>query len=570
MPDVDIVFLAAQTGTTDIVFGSAGEPPPASEPGMQVSGAVASRWQAMGQAASAVAAGHADGAPRANAIASGWQDLAHRSAAVRPAWTDADRRQAALRSRWGELLRQRAAVRSGWVDLVPTRNAARSHWQRGILLQRAALDHCQRGIRIGAAWADHWQVCEVVQLGTVLHWQRGVGTAVSVRSWWQRGMRPLPGYWLPPVDPGSIPLTEHDLVFCGWQSGATDIIFGDDACAYGIRVPIRDTYIVQNDVTLKLLDGTPLSATALSISIDADSWTFGWSGTITGSELALVTPPGLGSPIELEAKINGQAFRLLAESLQRDRSFPASRIRISGRGIAAALADPYNPIVTRSNATAMTAQQLADAALTVSGVGIGWTIDWQLADWLVPIGAWNHTGTMIEAVGRIAAAAGGYITAAAATQDITIRHRWPVLPWDLATTVPDIILPAAAVQQEGIAWTERPDYNGVWVSGESQGVLAHVRRTGTIGDVLAQMVTDPLITHDDAARQRGTAILAETGRSATMTLSLQVLPETGVMQVGQIVRFEDGAEVRTGIVRSVSVAYQHPRLRQTIEVECHA
>lgn len=570
MPSVDLVFDGAWLPATDLIFGATAAAPPASEPGIQVTGAVRARWQEMDGASTAVEAAHQDCHHRSGAIASAWRDLEHSAAGVRSVWSDTDRRQAAVCSSWADLQRRQAAVRSNWHGLLHARSAVRSHWQRASLLQRAALDHWQRGIRGSAAWGDTWGDGVVVQLGTVLHWQRGVGTDVSVRSWWQRAMRPLPGEWHPPVDPGSLPLTPHDLVFCGWWSGSTDLIFGDDPCAAGIRVPIRSTYIVQNDVTLKLLDGTPLSATALSISIDADSWTFGWSGTITGSELALVTPPGLGSPIELEAKINGQAFRLLAESLQRDRSFPTSRIRISGRGIAAALADPYNPVVTRSNATAMTAQQLADQALTVSGVGIGWTIDWQLTDWLVPIGAWNHTGTMIEAVGRIAAAAGGYITAAPATQDITIRHRWPVLPWDLATTVPDIILPAAAVQQEGIAWTERPDYNGVWVSGESQGVLAHVRRTGTIGDVLAQMVTDPLITHDDAARQRGTAILAETGRSATMTLSLQVLPETGVMQVGQIVRFEDGAEVRTGIVRSVSVAYQHPRLRQTIEVECHA
>lgn len=43
-----------------------------------------------------------------------------------------------------------------------------------------------------------------------------------------------------------------------------------------------------------------------------------------------------------------------------------------------------------------------DDALMINGVGIGWTLDFGLTDWLVPAGAWSHTGSHIEAVARVA------------------------------------------------------------------------------------------------------------------------------------------------------------------------
>lgn len=572
MPSVDLIFDGALLRSTDLIFGGEPAAPPASEPGAQVSGSVSTGWQRAETVADAVRTTQNGAEPRSAAVVARWRDHAHRSSSARSVWADAVGVHTSVSSWWTEHLRCQAAVRSGWGELQHLRTGVLSRWQRGQGAQRVALVRWQRAAPAAAGWSSAWRSGAVVHAGTVIVWQRAQGADVSVRSWWQRAMRPPPGYWQPPVDPGELPLTPHDLIFCGPWTGSTDLIFGDDDCAVGISVPIKRTYIVINDVSLsRVSDGLPIQCFSLSLQIDSDSWTYGWSATLHSAAIDAILPAGVGSPVEVEASINGTTFRLLCESISRDRQFPSDRIRVTGRGIAAVLSDPYNPVVTRNNiGSAMTAQQLADAALTVSGVGIGWSIDWGLTDWLVPAGAWNHNGTMIEAVNRIASAAGGYVFADRVAQGLSIRPRWPVLPWELATTVPDISLSAAPNSLLSLQLVERPDYNGVWISGESQGVLGHVRRTGTIGDVIAPMITDPLITHADAARQRGRSVLAETGRSALLTLSLQVLPETGIFQLGTILRFDDGADTRTGIVRSVAVSYQHPRLRQTIEVECHA
>lgn len=337
-------------------------------------------------------------------------------------------------------------------------------------------------------------------------------------------------------------------------------------------VPVQRTYIVTNVVTLiRVSDLVAVPCLGLQITFDVDSWTVGWSATVPGAALGLVEPPAAASPVALEAAINGDRFRLLVEQIQRDRQFPASRLQLSGRGISAVLAAPYADIVSRNNdGGAMTAAQIANDALTINATPIGWAIDWGLTDWLVPAGAWQHRGSHLEAVKAVAEAAGGYVRSDRIAQTLFIRPRWPVLPWDLATATPELTVPDAAVAREAIRWVERPAYDGVYVSGETSGILAHCRRTGFAGTELAPMAVDALITHDDAARQRAPVEIGIPGRSALLTLDLQVLPATAVVEVGTILQFTDAGVPRIGIVRSVTVSYRHPTLRQSVEVECHA
>ena len=336
-------------------------------------------------------------------------------------------------------------------------------------------------------------------------------------------------------------------------------------------VPTRSTYIVINSVTLiRLPDNTALQAYSLSLKWDADSWSVGWSASLPATALDAVMPTGIGEPVELLATINGTAVRLLAESISRDRRFGDARLNVGGRGRVAWLADPYAPSVARSASAAMTSQQLAADALTDNGVSIGWGLDWQISDWLVPGGVWSHQGAMIDAVKRIAEAAGGYVLGHRTAQTLHVRPRYPLLPWEWAAATPDLIIPAAVASTEAIRWSESPAYSRVFVAGQEQGRMGQVSRAGTAGDVLAPMVTDPLITHADVARARGGSILAAGGRQAAITLRLPVLPETGILDLGQLIEYQDGSTARRGLVRAVSVDAAIPTVWQTVEIETHA
>lgn len=465
-----------------------------------------------------------------------------------------------------DALRQRRTITARGQHGIPLANGAHSQHQERVRFRhrlRSDQTHAEKVTTTATARAQ-----QARKTATPLYVSHQHAAKLPV-GWWQ-ATYPWPE---PPFDPNA-PSSPVALRFCRLADGTTALIFGCPPAPPpgGIIVPIRRAYIVLNTITLvRASDSAPLSALSLSLSIDADSWTWGWDASIPGAELALVEPAPGGDPVELLATVNGQQFRLLAERIARDRRFAQSRIRISGRGRAAMLADPHSPIVTRSNGEARTMQQLLADALTINNVGIGWAVDWQAADWLVPAGLYSHTGSYIAHAQRLAEAAGAYVQADPLLDTLRILPRYPLLPWEWSAATPDITLPSAPVVREAIEWQDKATYNRVFVSGtETGGVLGQITRTGTAGDVVAPMITDPLITHADGARARGRPILADTGRQARITLELPILPETGIITPGKLVQYTDAGTTRRGLVRSTAVTAQLPTARQTIELETHA
>lgn len=361
---------------------------------------------------------------------------------------------------------------------------------------------------------------------------------------WTRYSRPLqPGWGVPtPATPGPVP-------------GETTV------------VPSRRSYSVINaSYLLRVSDNQVIPARSMSVQIEEGSTMWRFSASVPASALALVQPTA-GIPIELEATINGYAWRLLVTGLGRDRTFGAGWLRIEGKGLTAVLGAPFAMARSIVVDEARTAAQLADLVLTDNGVSMGWTVDWGITDWLVP--QWIFNGLPIDGLSTIASAAGAYLLPDPVLQEIQVLPAYPVPPWEWGDVTPDVELPASVTTSEGIEWSDRPAYNGVYVMGTTTGVQALVKRTGTAADLQAQPVVDALITHVDAARQRGTAVLSDTGRRADVTLRLPVLEETGVIGRGKFVRRVDGSDSLMGLVRSVRIDAAHGTAWQTIGVETH-
>lgn len=337
-----------------------------------------------------------------------------------------------------------------------------------------------------------------------------------------------------------------------------------------VLVPVRKVYVVKNEITLMRVDGgLAITAYAFAMSLDADSWTWQWSATVPASALELVQPGPDGDPIDILATVNGVPFRLAAESANEVDAFANQRVAVRGRGRAAALDGLYAPVLNHGNTSPRTAQQLMGDVLTLNGVPIGWDVDWGITDWLVPGNVWTHQGAYMSALLDIAESAGAYLQPHDTEQTLLVRARYPLMPRDWTLDMADIELPAHVAAEVGRDWMRKPAYDRVHVSGTTAGVLAEVNRTGGAGNLVAPMVTHPLITHVDAARQRGLAILADTGRQAHITLRMQVLEESGVIKPGDMVRFLDRGTTRLGLVRSTSLEWSRPSLRQTITLETH-
>lgn len=504
------------------------------------------------------------------ASAWGWMSMDPRPEAHLP-WREAAPLAAEVAAPHAELSRtNRPALFSPWGEATPRHAEAAAAWIDRLRHRRPELHLLwAEARRAGLTLAQAFDVGRPIRLDT--------------RIPWQEARRPLPGVSvvivIPPVHvPCYNPIPGEPVIlrFKDLAPASLDLRFHcpnwTPPGAGTVVIPILRSYIVHNDILLKRTDNNlVLPALALSLSIDADSWCWGWSASLPAAHLGNVLPANGQAPVEFEAVINGVHWLLLGEKVRRDRRFGSDRIALSGRGIAAELGAPYASAVSRSNTADLTAQQIMDAALQINGVGIGWGINWGLVDWLVPAGVWNHSGSHIEAIARVAEAGGGYIQASRTAKTLNILPRYPVLPWEWASSVvPDFSLPAAVTTTESVEWQDNPAWNAVYVSGAQAGILAQVKRQGTAGDLAAPMIVDALNTHADAARQRGAAVLATAGRSLRQTLETPVLPGVGIYPVGSFVEFVDGATTRLGIVRGVSVNANLPVVRQTIEVECHA
>ena len=227
------------------------------------------------------------------------------------------------------------------------------------------------------------------------------------------------------------------------------------------------------------------------------------------------------------------------------------------------------PQQTWLSASDYTAQQLVAQALQYTGT----TVDWGLTDWLVPAGAWSFTGTPLQAALRVADSAGAVLRSHRTNAELIFAPRYPALPWAWGAATPNVQMPAAIITTDSLEPEPRPAYNAVYVSGMAQGVLGHVRRSGTAGDLLAPQVTDALITHEVAARQRGSAVLGAAGPKLTQTMTLPLLTggsNPGLIQPGYLIEVNDIGHTWRGLVRGIRVTAGLPTVRQTITVEREA
>lgn len=485
--------------------------------------------------------------------------------------------------RYQDAARLKDQARIGYQDAVRRRTERQTSFDAAL-----RSDGPRRTLRHQDGWRDR----RLMLSSRYLEAQAHIGTwltewiqearPLGVGWWllWQNAMRPPPGRHVtvpqepPRPTPCYVPSTH--LVFAEPAAQNGHLLFSCEPLASppdgSIFVPARRIYLVINDVTLtRWPDGVPVPVLSLSLALDTDSWAWGFDATLPAIAKPLLLPAAGEAPVELIASINGTAFHVLAENLSRERSFGEASLRLSGRGRSAALAAPYAPVLTFANTELRSARQLMGDALRFNGVPLDWTIDWALTDWNVPAGVFSRQGTWIEALTGIAQAAGGYLMPHPSEKVLHVRPRYPVGPWNWWDEVtPDVVLPADVVARESLRWIEKPAYNRVFVAGESTGVLGQVTRIGTAGNVLAPMIVDALITDVIAARQRGLAVLADTGRQIEVGLRLPILPEIGLITPGTFVAYQEGSVARLGLVRSTRIEASLPEVWQTLGVETHA
>lgn len=468
---------------------------------------------------------------------------------------------------------------------LSVRQGGAMRFQTALMLRaRSAPTRFQQGVGVRGGGTVRFQdgLPFVVRHGEVEGYGLPIRFGRTTR--YQEAIRPPPGISsgggaTPPPHVCYTP--SGNLVFEAPWSPSTDLLFvcegHDDGGNPGeptetVVVPIRRVYIVLNSASLRRVDGNIFIPTfSMSLSVDVDSWTWGFDASVPTSEEPNLEPSSYGDPVELELMVNGVAYRVLAENMERQREFGRAVTNIHGRGKAAVLDSPYVPAMNFVNDADRTAQQLMNDVLTLNGVSIGWDIDWGITDWTIPAGLFSMQGSYVGALDTIAKAAGAYLQPVPVDQTFRVLPRYAELPrdWDELIT-PDYELPVDVTVREGIEWIDKPRYNRVYVSGwQAGGRTAVITLSGTAGDVLAPQVVDPLNTAVEVSRQRGRAVLGDTGRQANVSLRTPVLAETGIITPGKFVRYVDGGVTRLGVVRKTGVDIGMPEIWQTLAIETH-
>ena len=420
----------------------------------------------------------------------------------------------------------------------------------------------------------------------------GNPTQFERHSRFQEAWPPRAGQYVRPVTPPvPPPYWGPAMLFQCPPLSAPNLVFGLYPCADidpALHAPFAILparfYMTAHSIyaqTLPDLADVPI----FDATVSADSGSYCWSLSASGpASLFEQLAPVNGLPAQIKLTLDGIPWVFAVDSLSRTKAFGQSGVRVQGRSLTALIAAPYLRSTMRNNAIDRTAQQLSEDALYGTGITMDWGVgegaaaNGGLMDWFVPAGAWSHQGTPLDAVQAIVQSAGGYLQSHRSEATLQAKHMYGQrvgdvsgAPWNWGDGAADVELALDALITESVERKDGANINAVYVSGTTAGLLALVKRTGTAGDALASMITDPLITHVTAARQRGLSVLGAAGHKYAVSLDLPVLTgagQPGVLDVGQLVQVNAAVPWRAR-VRSVSVQAKQPTLRQSVTLERH-
>lgn len=391
------------------------------------------------------------------------------------------------------------------------------------------------------------------------------------------------GGWPTPPEPPPPPFAgSPDLVFYQTAedyTGGAILVFGKPCYAWPLQVHPQAPYInlgyaivIHNLSVVRVSDLANIPVLSVSLRFDISSWAWQVSLNLeTPAAFALIGPVA-GVPCTVRVNIDGTYINAIIEEWGEQKQFGTTSYTASGRSPLALLAQPFAAQKSYSEASDRTAAQLIDQEL----FGSGWTAQYHdsfgtlfTTDWLVPAGAYSYQNrSPIESVLQIAKAVGARAYADKTAKIIHIDPRYPVSPWNWATTTPDKTIPQALIRNMSTQLAPQPDYNHIYVSGQNQGVLVSATMNGTAGDKPAPMVTDSLITFVNAGRERARNELSNVGMQSRVSMDLPMNSYTGLLEPGKLVEVTEASPWR-GLVTGVSVSATLGAVAQQVEVERH-
>ncbi len=472
-----------------------------------------------------------------------------------------------------------------FVDLARDRKFLKLPWQLAQARSQMLADGFVQLYPFKHNKVARWQEAAYLSRMEAMAFNHGKDFAWWTKIPWEEGRKPPPGRelpYVPPVTPPYVPF--YNLNFrckCTFPDPLNVLLnFGLDPCPSNVEVPARKVYFIVNSISLKRVsDNVPVDILGASVGIDNNSWCWSFGASIPYHHLDRVEPTSAG-PAEVELEINGIVWRFLVEEYDEKKQFGKTDISIKGRSVTAYLESPYAPVRSFTQSTSLTSRQFAEAELTRAGLITGFTLDWQLIDalgWQMPANTWSYSDlTPIQVIQAIAQGAGGFVNSHPADKTLLVLPEYPEAPWDWASAAIAKSIPKTLIKNQNLRWTEKPLYNGVYVSGENTGVTDFIKRTGTDGAFQAPMFVSPMISDHAASRNKGKAILSAGGKQAQVGLELPMEPALGLLTPGMLIEVTNGGygteSAWRGLVRSTAISAAWGNgltVSQSIDLERH-
>lgn len=319
---------------------------------------------------------------------------------------------------------------------------------------------------------------------------------------------------------------------CYWGLPGGLVRGDDDVPTIDRKIPIepqlRNTYIMQPTINcVRVSDDLKILINSVNYSISRGQF----SATANIKFCSRIDfERALGH--ELKISLNGYEFYVICEQPSTSNRFANASYSASCRSRFALLSNPYARATNYANPTAKTLAGIMSDIL----VNTGWSLDNKMIDYPIPTGAFTYTNlTPAAALLSVAKSVGAILDINDATKTVSVVPTWPVMPWDTENAICDVILNDSIILEHSTSQTISQEHNAVFVRGEQQGVACKIKRAGTLGDQFANDVVDTLITHNQAARQRGTCELANSGNKQNTTIRTKLLDDLPPIRPGMLV-----------------------------------
>ena len=275
-------------------------------------------------------------------------------------------------------------------------------------------------------------------------------------------------------------------------------------------ISVKGILILDHNIWLmRVSDSLNIPIMSGSVKIDIDSWLWQFNAVIPSRAAAkLVDPNVIGEPVEVQLTLDGYVWRFLIERVSEAYQYGEGAYSIYGRSVAAELDDPYSPKVTKTFDELLSSSDIISRELQDTG----WTLTGNILEWNIPADVFSVTDmTKAKIIAEITKAIGGIFQAHPSNKELEFIYRFPTDPLSWEVDDPDEILHTGIILGQSIEAEPAPCYNYVIVSGKKDGVIVHVKRQNTLADIPAPIITDALITTENAGIQRGRNELNETG-----------------------------------------------------------